>query len=155
MDANKGVPVTVSQVEPETEYEGTVFDQTVIVDLPDGSEMGLFDKDVLVSDDMVGKQKRILISTLTNNPNVEQTTERTKGVYPCSEDPHSWDNHVYSGSVDQIMRSDDSHYKMLLDVGIGEIIVRPSKEQFPDLEVGNSFRVTAIRSDIYDVGNSA
>lgn len=153
MDANKGILVTVSQVEPETEYEGTVFDQTVIVGLPDGSEMGLFDKDVLISDHMVGKQKRILISTLTNNPHVEQTAERTKGVYPCSENPHSWDNHIYSGSVDQISRSDDNHYKILLGVGIGEIIVRPSKDQFPNLEVGDSLHVTTIRSDICDVGD--
>lgn len=151
MDANKEISVTVSQVEPETEYEDTVFDQTVIIGLPDGSEMGLFDKDALVGENMVGKETRILISTLTNDSSIERTTEEKKGIKPYSDDPRSWNNHVYCGSVAQIVESEHSHYKALLDIGIGGILFRPSKKRHPSLQVGDSFEVTAIRSDIYDV----
>ncbi len=37
MKVNEGIPATVRRIEPETEYEDTVFDQTVIVGLPNGS----------------------------------------------------------------------------------------------------------------------
>lgn len=153
MGANKGILVTVRRIDPETEYEGTVFDQTVIVGLPDGSEMGLFDKDVLLSDEMVGEERRILVSTLTNESGIKRTAEGKRGVQPNPKNPLSWDNHAYCGQVNQIIGETDRKYKILLDVGDGKVIVRPKKEQFPDLEVGDVFQVTAIRSDVYDVEN--
>lgn len=145
--------VEISAVKPETEYEGTVYDQSVHAVLPTGPEIGLFDPDLLINQDDVGREKSVTISTLTGQSDVIRMEKGKKGIEPSSEQPLSWNDHTYSGEITEIRAIHSDSYEASLDVGVGQIIVWPEKEEFPDLSVGDFLQVTAIRSDVYDVGD--
>ncbi|MDJ1423745.1 MAG: hypothetical protein M5U10_17765 [Candidatus Methanoperedens sp.] len=47
-------------IEPGAGYMDAIYDQTVIIELPDGKQMGLFDSVVMkATRDMIGKSKNI------------------------------------------------------------------------------------------------
>lgn len=145
--------VEIRAVEPETEYEGTVYDQSVRAVLPTGQDIGLFDPDLLVNLDDVGRKMNVTISTLTGPSDIITSPKKRKGVEPSTEKPASWNNHTYYGEVVEIRAIHNDSYEVCLDVGAGQIIVWPEKEEFPDLSVGDFLQVTAIRSDVYDIGD--
>lgn len=145
--------VEISAVKPETEYEGTVYDQSVHAVLPTGTEIGLFDPDLLISHDDIGKETFVTISTLTGQSDVIRMEKEKKGVEASSEQPLSWNNHTYYGEITEIRAIHNDSYEVSLDIGVGQIIVWPEKEGFPDLSGGEFLQVNAIRSDVYDVGD--
>ncbi|SFL69430.1 hypothetical protein SAMN04487950_4630 [Halogranum rubrum] len=145
-----GVEVGVVGIKHQTEYQGTVFDQSVVVRLPDGSKMGLFDKDVLVSDGLVGSECIIAISTLSTVSGVEEYSNQ-KGIEPTPVDPEGWSDHTYCGEVVGLLESTDSSYKVQFDVGCGDIIAYLDRDQFDDSPIGCLLRIKAMRSDISGV----
>ena len=139
---------------PEAMYQGTVYDQSVVVRLPDGSRMGLFDKDVLVDEDLVGQETNLVISLLSNSEDVVRGIDQ-KGIESNQENPGGWNDHIYHGEVTEVLEETESSYKVRFDVGYGDVIVYLDREQFDDPPLGDFLQITATRSDIYRVSDHA
>lgn len=147
------VPAKVVEIEPTTEYEGTVYNQLVVVEFPNGVRLGLFDPDAIVDDQMVGQQKEICIGTLTESEGYELVDGRDRQINPSEDEPLHWRKHTYYGEVVDISEHLEHTYEVELDVGMGTILANPDKDRFPDLDVGDFLKVETLRSDIHDIDN--
>ncbi|WP_049894184.1 hypothetical protein [Halogranum rubrum] len=145
-----GIKVEIVRINQKAEYQGTVFDQSVTVRLPDDSKMGLFDKDILVDDELTGEECTVVLSLLSTISHVVDHSN-PKGIEPNSADPEGWSNHVYSGEVVEILEETETGYELRLEVGYGDVVVHLDGRQFNDSPAGCFLEVTAMRSDVYSV----
>lgn len=145
------IKAKITRIEPTTEYQGTIYDQNVVVELPSGILIGVFDLNMLVEEDMVGETKDLKISLLVGKSSIELREDIEPHIDPSGEDPEFWKNHVYFGKVMHISE-EERHYVMSIDVGDGQVLVQTKEETFPMPEIGSGLRVRASRSDLRGVG---
>lgn len=142
---------TVLRTESTAEYQGRVYEQNVIIELSDGSQLGVFDPDMLVKSHHIGEKSRLTIGLLTGSGNIEVIEETDPRVEPSEEQPLFWKNHVYYGTVTDIGPGGGFQYDAVLDVGAGTVQFGPRKESFPELAIGDHVRVNALRTDLHAI----
>lgn len=140
----------ILRLEPTTEYEGIVYDQNVVIELPSGITIGVFDMDLLVDEEMVGGKRDLEISLLVGESSIEPCADIDPHVEPSVKDPEFWKNHTYFGTVRNVSEEEE-HYVISLDVGEGQVFLQTKEETFPIPDIGNSLRVKASRSDLIRV----
>lgn len=140
---------------PWTEDEKEVTEQVVVVELPDGEKMGLFDNfKMVVTPDMVGHIKSLLILVQISKINQPSIVGGT--IEPDRENPLQFRNHVYTGRVEKIAVKDVWHgdfgYTNLVsvNVGYGDILVAVDRKLLNKLKIGDYLRILAVRSDLLE-----
>lgn len=144
------IKARILKVEPTTEHEGIVYDQNVVIELPSGTTIGVFDMDMLVDEGMVGEMRDLKISLLVGKSSIESCTGVELHIDPSRNEPEFWKNHIYYGVVGSVSE-EEGHYVISLDVGEGQVNVQTKKETFPIPENGDSLRIQASRSDLRGV----
>lgn len=135
----------------QSEYDEVVQDQKIIVELPNGEVIALFDPDVLVDPSTTGEEVDIEIGTLATDEYIRRISPTAPRIEPSDDSPVHWNNHVFIGGIDSIDSANEQEYRISLDVGLGSIEVRARKGEFDDLTVGDFLRVDAIRSDVIGI----
>lgn len=138
---------------PDTEYKGTVYEQCVVIELPDGEQMGIFDSDMIISDGMIGET--LSLSILGYIPkSVEILDESDHQIEPFPDAPLDWQNHTYYGRIEKIGSSNNPK-RLLLDVGYGTVQIDSDIHTYIDEELveGMYIRVQTSRSDLLGIRN--
>ena len=139
--------IKILDTEPATEYEGTVHDQLVTVRFSDGTKLGLFDPDMIISSDMIGSQMAIEISLLTSPEHINQIGKINQGISPDTERPMFWQSHVYSGYISEKNTSSE-FTELILDIGFGTVRTRLRSDEVAELSPDDALQTEATRSDI-------
>ncbi|MFC7047155.1 hypothetical protein ACFQH6_18710 [Halobacteriaceae archaeon GCM10025711] len=142
------IEATIIRTEPDSVYQGAVYDQTVVIELPDGTRFGLFDPDVTVGSKFIGQTVQLTVTVLVHEGGIERLTEGMGEIIPSTDNPLSWRNHVYVGRIDEFLSWSGNRREIQLDIGTGTIIVRPKQELIGELREGDILRIDASRSDV-------
>ena len=149
------------------EDTGKIYEQTVIIELQDGTAFYLFDSEVSVRDEMVGTIKTIGIGA--DLAHVEKIPFPKKGVettYRLPEDPAEQERIYARDDADfagEIVDLDGNNQNLYIDIGMGTIGVDlcwQERDSFSDYRIGDYIRVTRSRNgvvgawDFYDEGGS-
>lgn len=140
--------VELLAIEPHATYRETVYDQLVEVEFVDGTSLWLFDPDVTVSEDAIGEEAVIEIRTLFDESDVTGADDRSHGIDPETDERTK--GHEYYGHITERV-DDDGTERFVLDVGVGELSIPTTGEVGETFDVGDDVRLSAIRSDLYDV----
>lgn len=142
--------IEVIGIEPEAVYKKTVYDQTVIARLQDGTEIELFDKTMpAIEKDMIGDTVNICvhIQPATGVTKVEDTAI---GINSSADSSSKW-NYDYVG---RILDIDSDSRSVLFDIGIGAIsIIYYNNEvrrlvESDEITVGDHLYISNCRADL-------
>lgn len=125
-----GLPVEIVEAHPSAIYLGQVYTQDVVVLLDQGIEFRVFDPDLRVAPDMLGKERRVELVAGFGVVTPSPTDERD--VYFDQED-----RPVFRGLVTELL--DDRH--AILDVGSGSVRF-PIQDGEDSIEVGDFLQIT-------------
>lgn len=149
----KFLEAKITGIEPGAGYMDALYDQTVLIELPDGKQIGLFDSVIMkATPDMIGKNKNIVI--LVPVSNIKKIHKTEPRIEPSYLKPLSYKGHVYYGKIEKIGVKDEWHnefkYKNLVsvNVGVGEILVDFDKERLKMIEAGDYVQIYALRTDL-------
>lgn len=118
MDGRK-IQLEIIKTEPEAVYRDTIYDQTVIGLLSDGTEILLFDPTPMsIEHEMVGDTVEASIYILAKS-GVRRAPNESVGVYPPTARTGKW-SHDFIGDVSEI---DLDNGIIVLDIGVGEVTV--------------------------------
>lgn len=134
----------IIDVVPDGEYKGTVYEQRVIVEFPDGTQIGLFDYDLHADPEMVGKTKSVSIFAYI--PREATVCNGEPGIIPNAEEPLEWKHHVYCGKVTTV----EEDGTVLLDVGYGDVRVDSDVHEVVEHQIQENhfLKVRVNRSDL-------
>jgi len=140
----------VMKIKEGAGYEDKVYDQCVFIELPDGKVIDLFDSEMLVHPDMIGKVIDVTIDVFISR--IEKLPEPKYGIEAALTKEGEYKKrgygHVFSGKIEDI---DKSNAKLILDTNIGEILVTPNKEEYNSFQIGDFVKVFASRTDLFRV----
>ncbi|MCK9344163.1 MAG: hypothetical protein M0P33_09675 [Massilibacteroides sp.] len=133
---------------------GEVCEQTVFIELQDGTIIYLFDPDGSSRDEMVGTIKTVGVSAFCAH--VEKLASPMKGVesnYRSPEDEISLEKGpiLFFGEIVDI---DKTHPTFYIDIGMGTIgvdLCHQERDSFPDYQIGDYIRVGKSRKDLIGV----
>jgi len=133
---------------------GEVCEQTVFIELQDGTIIYLFDPDGSSRDEMVGTIKTVGVSAFCAH--VEKLALPMKGVeskYHSPEDEISLEKGpiLFFGEIVDI---DKNHPTFYIDIGMGTIgvdLCHQERDSFPDYQIGDYIRVGISRKDLVGV----
>jgi|GEM_PF-6031270 len=158
------VIATIIACEPCAQYQGTVYDQSVRVSLqgdplPSKHELTLFDDALYVTEDMIGDEVRLTLSVLPSRT-VETLDDSEPDILevdsPISEWSYDFIGDLVSVGTHYEDSTDSDDQALVLNIGIGEILVQPNDGinealEAGTLRVGDALRVIAARTDIADL----
>ena len=149
----KNIPIMLGE-------NGEVYEQTVFIELQDGTIIYLFDSDGSSRDEMVGTIKTV--GVLAFGAQVEKLASPAKGVeskYRSPDDEVSLEKEpiLFFGEIIDI---DKNHPTLYIDIGTGTIgvdLCHEERNSFPDYKVGDFVRVGMSRKDLigaWDLDNT-
>jgi len=141
----------IIELRPETEYQGTTYEQTVVGELSNGTILCMFDNDLEVAEKFVGQTLELSISLLTPSEELPTAADIQRSIEPNSEAPRDFTNHVYRGCVQQIDESESGYFEAEFDVGVGSVLLHLYREHNPDLSCGDCLVIEASRTDVSGV----
>lgn len=147
----------IVKIEPGARYMGTIYDQTVIVELPNKIQFGLFDGAIMrCTADMIGKITELVI--LVPISNIEKISETELRVESSPEKPISYRGHVFYGKIKKIKIKDiwskkEHRYKnlVLVDVGLGDILAQFDEKLLKKFNEGDYIKISAVRTDLLSI----
>jgi hypothetical protein len=143
-------PAHVHEIQPGAVHSGTVYDQTVVVELLDGTDLELFDSTVTsVTEEMVGEQISVVLFAQVRD---SRSTERTKGGISITDNGYKIVGKLSKKSVTNEWFPDDETELAEIDFDIGHILI--DTNDIATLEVGDSINISAFRLDIIGVSSS-
>lgn len=158
MNQHIGVTGTIERIIPGASYQGTTYDQTIEVSLPDGTDIEIFDKTVpITSEEIVGDSRELILLALTNS-GVEKIEERHGIVADADTTNCTISGEVIDLSVDDRWHLENHCYQdlLLLDIGYGTLLVERNQElrgliESGELEIGDYLQVAVIRFDLLEI----
>lgn len=134
----------IVEVVPDIEYKGTVYEQRVVVEFTDGTQIGLFDYDLHADQDMVGETKQLSIFAYI--PSKVTINDGTPKIIPDANDPLDWKHHTYQGKVVRIEEDET----VVLNVGYGDIQIDKDIHDVVEsrIQEGQFLEVRVNRSDL-------
>jgi hypothetical protein len=147
--------IEVIGIEPEAVYKKTVYDQTVIAHLQDGTEIELFDKTMpTIEKDMIGDTVNICVH-IQPATSVTKIEDISIGINSSTDSSSKW-NYDFVG---RILDIDLDSRSVLFDIGIGTIsIIYYDNEvgrliESDEITVGYHLYISNCREDIIRVNN--
>ena len=131
--------------------DGQVYEQTVFIELQDGTIIYLFDSDGSSRDEMVGTIKTV--GVLAFGAHIEKLTLPVKGVeskYRSPDDAICIEREptLFFGEIVDI---DKNHPSFHIDIGTGTVGVDLRKSEydsFPDYKIGDYISIQGLRYDL-------
>ena len=118
MNDNMGLTIEVTDIEPEAVYKDTVYTQTIVARLQDGTKINLFDSvSSIMGKDTVGDILDISISILYNE--VKNISGKAIGIYPTENPSSKWSYDLVC-IIENVDKDDSS---ILLDFGSGIVSI--------------------------------
>jgi len=154
------ITATIVDTEPDTVYQGTVYEQTVEIELENGQILELFDGGNTVSPKMVGEELAFVLSVNPKERGVETLADDVAKIGSARNRSSQWSYDFYgrleATDVEDIWFSDPYRNLLVLDVGVGTILVTPTteiRELLDDgtLGVGDCAYIPGARVDIVEV----
>lgn len=141
------IQCTIVETTPQSEYDGRVYDQIVTVQLEDGQEIGLFDPNVQVTDELSGLTVTAELGFLLRDCTVLESTA-TLGIDSAGRDTAN--GHRYTGSVRQISRQQDS-CDVELTLPDGSLLFTAQSDTLTGVQRGDIVSMDAQRSDLVSI----
>ncbi len=148
MTAKNKLPIEIVAIEPCAVYKGTVYDQTVIARLQDGTPVSLFDlTPISTTDDMIGKNLQAEVSLLPANDGASWTVKPV-GVYPPTEQLSEWSHDI----IGEIIAEELTAGPVPLDISCGTVYT-PMTEEMKEManEIGTLKRSLYLHSSRLDL----
>ena len=142
---NVSVKGKVIKIEPGAYYEGRTYDQYVFFEVAPGKIIDIFDFKMLLHPEWVGKD--VSLTLLMFLSDIESIADEIYDIYPNPDehrDPTSG-GHCFSGRITAI---DDNHKKLVVDIGVGSIVVDPSALLQWSFSIGEFIRICPSRVDL-------
>lgn len=128
----------IEDVIPNAVYQGTVYDQRVVLEFENGTTLGAFDLDRRIDPSTVGRWKQIELRLLVTESQVNPIDHERRDVRPNPADPLDWSDHTYYGTV----AGTDDNDRVILETEHGCVKFRHDEPLRGDI------RVRAMRTDI-------
>lgn len=129
----------------EAQYQGTIYTQTILCELPNGQKISVFDSATpIITNDMVGKQFNLEL--ITNVTDFVLGPVETKGL-TCL----GGDSLEYRGDIIDMGSVGDAPYETFcIDIGIGTIHLRRGDLDNREHEqyIGESITLHTFRTDV-------
>jgi hypothetical protein len=135
----------IIDIVPDVEYEGTVYEQRMVVELPDCVRIGLFDYDLHAKREMIGDKKALsILGYIPNDASVEIDLEI--GIEASTSKPLDWKNHTFRGYIERVNEGE----AVVLDVGYGTVQIDNDVAELVDgqLKEDQFLQVRTNRSDL-------
>ena len=145
----------ILSIHPSTIGEdGTIYDQNIKILTKGGVELEIFDLDMLITEDKIGKFQKLTI--LTNNSWGSSKVEKVKADSPkiLKITPRiqagATDELLVIAKVKEITKEEDL---LTVDCGFGNFIVEIQDDLliFEELDVGDFIKFKTGRLDLYEV----
>lgn len=134
----------IVKIKPGAGYEGKIYDQDVILELPGGIRFDVFDSFMRVKETVVGETKLVEISIGLANV-TKETNPHFEVIPDVSLNRKSTWGHVFFGKVRDI----DEKFKMILvDIGAGTIKASIDRNLKGEIQIGGFVKVFSVRADI-------
>ncbi|KAB1190454.1 hypothetical protein GJR96_15865 [Haloferax sp. MBLA0076] len=145
----------VIDIVPGAGYQGVVYDQWVVVQSSNNTELKVFDNTVLVASDVhVGRECELTL--LAQPSKIEQKAEPPLGIDIESQDDIILTGRVIDTAVRDIWHPEPDRPLLALDVGAGEVLVTTIPElgrqlDDGDVTIGDYLQVVAYRVDLLEI----
>lgn len=136
----------VIKIEQGAYYEGRTYDQHVFFEAAPGKIIDIFDWKMLLQPEWVGKE--VSVNLLLFLSKVERIADEIYDICPNPNVPNSTEYHCFSGRITAI---DDNHKELVVDIGVGSIVVDPSAPLKWSFSIGDFIRSCPSRVDLRDV----
>lgn len=134
-----------------SEYRGTVYERTAVLET-DEITMEVYDDHNVVSEEMIGQQFSFVVRALTSVDGIEDIDKAEKKISPPTEQISEWSYDFCGEIIDKGAWLDGATDEfLLLDVGVGTVLLVPSKEALDTLNEGDYLCTTATRTEIIGV----
>ena len=143
---NVSVKGRVIKIEPGAQHEGRTYTQHVFFEVSPGKIIDIFDWKMLLRPEWVGKD--VSLTLLMFLSYIEGITDEIYDIYPNPNVPNSTEYHCFSGRITAI---DDNHKELVVDIGVGSIVVDPSPLVKWLFSIGEFIRICPSRVDLVDV----
>ena len=128
-------------------------EQTVVIELPDGKQIGLFNTMPIVQD-MIGQMMDISIVVGPKINGIKIVDDTKPGIEPSSNNPHGYRDHKYSGIIREIGVKDKWHpvmgylYLVSICVGSFNVLVDFDKNLYNIISEGDKVEVKGAMSNL-------
>ena len=139
----------IVKIEEGAGYEGKTYDQTVFFKLSNGVTINLFDYNMLVNNTMIGTVKTITAAVFITH--IKKTDKKKYGIkLNANAKPRlcGSDYNIY-GQIVEIIKK---HFRFIVNIGVGNIIVIPNDDVSKNLNIGDFMHIpSTCRFDLYDI----
>ncbi len=132
--------------EPDSEYEGRVYDQFVFFELQDGVTILLEDHRMFVKDEMIGKVKTIRITLFL--PQIVKIPEEKYAVNSGAE--HLPCRRI-SSFYGKLIEANGKWDRLIVDIGSGFIEVDVLGSESESLKIGDFLKMDVYRIDLNEI----
>ena len=139
----------VIKIEPGAHNEERTYDQYVFFELAPGKIIDIFDWNMLLHPEWVGKD--VALTLLLFVSRVERIADEIYDICPNPNVPNSTEYHCFSGRITAI---DDNHKELVVDIGVGSVLVDPVDDRPFEkwsFSIGEFIRSCPSRVDLVDV----
>jgi hypothetical protein len=141
------IVVKLLEIRPGAGYEGRVYDQYVVMELPDGKIIDVFDPTMICRPEQLGSVKKVTIYASlvkivkVSNRQIFGITPSGAGRTPNLRGGHG---HIFRGEIDgKVERS----RQLIVNIGYGRIY-SDARGCYEDFEVGESVEIYGVRADL-------
>ena len=139
----------VTRIKPESQYDGKIYDQTVFVELSDGTIIDIFDSKMLCGPQMIGMIKKVTINVDIGD--IERIEPRF-GISPSYIiNKPSGQGHKFYGQIEDV---DVVHSEIIVNIGEGKILAMPARSQIKELHIGEFVSIFSVRTVLEKIQDS-
>lgn len=110
--------ITVVEIDPVAVHKNTVYDQTVVAQLQDGTEINLYDTTAIVENSKIGGKLDVSVRVLPlPSSDVRKASEEATGIYPPTNPSSEW-SYNFVGEITDVDLGDNVVY---LDIDTGVV----------------------------------
>jgi hypothetical protein len=136
----------VQELVPVTEYDGSVYEQTVVLEITPLGTVDVFDGSMLVSEAQVGTEQEVTLLGLVSEFEVQPDSSESNIDRP--DNSHSEWSYRFEGNVSEIdtngMLIEGYNTILKLAIGTAEVYLKPNKECVDAVEQGRLTEGSAV-----------
>jgi len=137
--------VKIEKTEPDSGYDDKDYTQNVLVRLREGSLLRIFDPNMVVKKEMIGKEKKILLTVFL--PQIQKIIEQEYSVQSdisFNDEEKQLPMH-FEGRIEEFNKNRD---RFILDFGVGMMEVDIHPFQVEGFHVGDFVKFFVYRIDL-------
>src|SRR6056297_2355939 len=119
----KGV---LRDVETEAEYQGTIYEQTAVLET-ENNTIAVFDGHTITTKDSIGEARSFVLLLDPRENGIEVTDKRKKGISETDEKISKWSYDFYGQVVEQNVKDiwfrNEHDSLLIIDIGEGTVLL--------------------------------